>query len=262
MPLTAPAETPSIRNRSTSPNYAHQALDAITQIAAASDPPELLDRLAAATEALGATASVYSASIPEDGHETSGFSLYACHPAFALEHQGQGASRDHPWFRFACTHTMPGTDHQILPRHATDAAAIDLARRYGFRSALIVPTRARAGIDRLDMLCVGSVHADDFEGPEARAVRSLARALAAELQDWLTRHLRIRMQESARLQKLDIELLGMEWEGLGTKEICHRTGMTTASVDSRFQRINARLNCASRKASAHRAAAYGLLELG
>lgn len=260
MHSTVLTEAPSIRQQSTSPAYAEQALDAITRIAAASDPPELLERLANATAAIGATASVYTASIPEDGSERSAFRLFACHPAFAMEHFGQTAFPEHPWFRFARTHTMPATDSQIQPLHGNDAADIDLARRFGFRSAFVIPTRANAGVDRLDVLCVGSMHPDDFEGPQARAARTLSRALANELQDWLTRHLRGRIRDVARLQQLDVDLLTMEWEGLGTKEICHRTGMTMASVDSRFQRINARLNCASRKASAHRAAAYGLIE--
>ena len=154
----------------------------------------------------------------------------------------------------------PGTDHQIHLQHEADVAAIDLARKYGFKSCLIVPTPAGANLDRLEMLCLGSERDDDFEGSEARVVRALARSLAAELHDWLTSYLRRQLRESARLQERDLDLLALEWQGLGTKEISMRTGMSVASVDSRFQRINARLKCASRSASAKRAAAYGLLE--
>jgi DNA-binding CsgD family transcriptional regulator len=213
-----------------------------------------------ATAAIGATASVYTAVIPEDGPEPSCFSLFACHPGFAQEQNTHGQLLNHPWFRFARTHTIPGTDHQITPQHDADTAAIALAGQYGFKSCLIVPTPAGADLHRLEMLCLGSDREDDFEGSEARIVRTLARSLAAELHDWLTRYLRQRLQAAARLQERDVDLLAMEWRGLGSKEISLRTGMSVTSVDSRFQRINVRLNCASRKASAKRAAAYGLLE--
>ncbi|MBT9491827.1 MAG: hypothetical protein IV107_05665 [Paucibacter sp.] len=250
----------SIRERAKSSDYAAQALEAIVRLHQATDPPALLDRLMNATVAIGATASVYTVAIPEDGPEPSCFSLFACHPGFAQEQGDHEPLLNHPWFRFARTHTTPGTDHQITPKHDADFAALSLARKYGFKSCLIVPTPAGADLDRLEMLCLGSDREDDFEGSEARVVRTLARSLAAELHDWLTRYLRQRLQAAARLQEKDVDLLAMEWQGLGSKEISLRTGLSVTSVDSRFQRINARLNCASRKASAKRAAAYGLLE--
>ncbi|MEO6279855.1 LuxR C-terminal-related transcriptional regulator [Roseateles sp.] len=260
MSLIETLQPPSIRDRATQPNYAEQALEAIVEIARAADPPAVLDRLMTATAAMGATASIYTAEIPEDCDEPSTFSLYACHPALAQEHDRSGHLLRHPWLRFARTHTSPGTDQQIPASQPSDEEAIDLARRYGFRSSLVVPTLAGPDIGRVEMLCLGSRWADDFEGAEARVVRTLARSLAAELHDWLTRHLRERLQKTARLQKMDVDLLAMELQGLGTKEICMRTGMSSASVNSRFQRISARMQCTSRRAAAKRAAAYGVLE--
>ena len=110
------------------------------------------------------------------------------------------------------------------------------------------------------MLCLGSQKEDAFEGEDARIVRTLARSLAAEMRDWLTDHLRRRLQQAARLRAMDVDLLALERQGLGSKEISLRTGLSIVSVDSRFQRINTRMKCANRKASARRAAAYGLLE--
>lgn len=255
-----PMLVPSIRERTSTPQYAEQALEAIVRIARATDPPALLNQLVNATAAIGASASLYTAAIPEGGTDRSCFSLCACHPSLAQEQDVHGPWLEHPWFRFAQRRSTPGTDHQIPLLHAADAKAIDLARRYGFRSSLIVPIPAGADIDRIDMLCLGSVREDDFEGDAARVVRTLTRSLAAELHDWLTLHLRRRLQAEARLHELDVGLLALEWQGMGSKEIAQKTGMSIASVDSRFQRINARLHCPSRKASARRAAAYGLLE--
>lgn len=255
-----PARATSIRDLVKNPDYPVRALDAIVRIHLAKDPPELLDMLMSATSAIGATASVYTAAIPEDGDEPSSFSLFACHPGFAHEQYCRGPLLEHPWFRFARTHTTPGTDQQISLRQGPDAAAIELARQYGFKSCLIVPTPSGADLERIEMLCLGSIDEGAFEAEGARIVRTLARSLAAELHDWLTGHLRRRLQEGARLQDQDVNLLALEWQGFGTKEISLRTGLSMASVDSRFQRINTRLKCANRKASARRAAAYGLLE--
>ncbi|WP_428508914.1 hypothetical protein [Roseateles sp.] len=241
-------------------HYAENALEAIVQIPLANSPPELLDRLARATMAIGASGSIYTACIPEGGLEASSFSLFACHPGFAQAQCTVGSMLEHPWFRFARSRTVAGTDHQVPRQDPNDAQAIELANQYGFKSCLIVPTPAGSDLDRLEMLCLGSATPDDFEGKQAQLVRTLARALAGELHDWLTRHLQDRLRASARLQTHDVTLLSMEWQGLGTKEIAKRTGLTATSVNSRFQRINARLHCRNRRASAQRAAAHGLLE--
>jgi len=250
----------SIRERARTANYASQALDAIIQIHSAADPPALLDRLVKATATLGASASLYTAAIPEGGHEHSCFSIFACHPAYAQAHNNLGPLLTHPWFRFARTHTTSGSDRQVRIEKAADAVAIELARQYGFRSCFIVPTPAGIDLDRLEMLCVGSDAVDDFDGAEARVVRTLARSLAAELHDWLARYLQQRLRASTQLDSADVDLLALERRGLGTKEISAMTGLSEGSVNSRFQRINTRLNCSNRKASALRAAAHGLLE--
>lgn len=250
----------SIRELAMNTDHRGGALDAIVRIHLAKDPPDLLERLMLATLAIGATASLYSAAIQEGGDERSSFSLFACDPRFALEHDVQRPLLNHPWFRFARTHTGPGTDHQIPLHPGADAEAIELAQRYGFKSCLVVPTPPGVDLERTEMLCLGSQREDAFEADDARLIRTLARSLAVELHDWLTGHLRQRLQEAARLREWDVHLLALERQGLGTKEISLRTGMSIASVDSRFQRINTRLNCASRKASARRATAYGLLE--
>ena len=236
------------------------ALEAITQIHLALEPPQLLEGLIRATTAIGATASIYTLTIPENRSEPSSFSLFACHPALAQRQYRLGPFSNHPWFRCARERSAPATDQQVRPTCASDDEAIDLARQYGFKSCLIVPTSSGVDPARIEMLCLGSTNDGAFEGEDARRVRTLARALAAELHDWVSRHLSEALRESARLQEPDIELLRLEWQGLGTKEISKRTGMSPDSVNSRFQRLNARMACANRKASARRAAAYGLLE--
>lgn len=245
-----------------SPNSVMQALAAMDRIRSARDAAECLDELFLATRAMGATASLYTVAIPEPSLEVSSISLFACDPGFAHQLFQMGPVQSHPWVRFARTHTTPGTDDQVHIGSANDAAAIDLARAYGFGSCLIVPTIGGVGLGRIELLCLGKDLDDSFKGEGQRIVRMLARSLAAELHDWLGIHLRADLQRSARLQDQNVDLLAYEWQGLGTKEIAQRTGLSITAVNSRFQRLNRRLNCSSRKASARRAAEHSAFEAG
>jgi len=240
--------------------YPARALSLILQLQGAEGPPQLLDTLVSATEAIGAAASLYSVAIPDTEGKPFSFSLFACDPAFAHRQQQRGALPDHPWFRFARTHSSPGTDRTVQVEGPADQEALALAQQYGFTSCLIVPTAAGPDLHRVEMLCLGSRRHAAFEGEDARIVRALARSLAAELHDWVTRHLSASLQEAAQLQQIDITLLHLEWQGLGTKAISARTGLSPSAVDTRFQRLNYRLECPNRKASARRAAEHGLLE--
>lgn len=260
MSSMSPASARSDSDSHGAPDNRLFAVDAIARIHLAIDPPDLLEHLMVATTAIGATASIYTLTVPESGAEPSSFSLFACHPALAQRHYRSAPVSNHPWSRCARERSAPATEQQVRLTSASDNEAIDLARQYGFRSSLIVPTASRASPERIEMLCIGSTDCAAFEGEDASTVRTLARALAAELHDWVNRYLSESLKETAGLQQPDIELLNLEWQGFGTKEIALKTGMSPASVDSRFQRLNVRLACANRKASASRAAAYGLLE--
>lgn len=235
------------------------ALSAIDSIASAVDAADCVETLFKAAEAIGATAGIYIVAIPEDGSGLSSITLFACDPRFAQQVFNFGLD-SHPWVRFARGHTSPGTGEQVQCVTAADAEAIDLARSSGFGSCLIVPVLAGADLGRVELLCLGKGSEDGFEGEDHRMFRLLARALAAELHDWFSVHLRTGLQQAARLQALDVQLLAFEWGGLSTKEISQRTGMSMVAVDCRFQRLNRRLNCPSRKASARRAAEHSVLE--
>ena len=127
------------------------ALEAITQIHLALEPPQLLEGLIRATTAIGATASIYTLTIPENRSEPSSFSLFACHPALAQRQYRLGPLSNHPWFRCARERSAPATDQQVRPTCASDDEAIDLARQYGFKSCLIVPTSSGVDPARIEM---------------------------------------------------------------------------------------------------------------
>jgi DNA-binding CsgD family transcriptional regulator len=139
------------------------------------------------------------------------------------------------------------------------ADMIGAARRFAFRSMLIVPSPvARCGT-HIGVLVLGAREEGFFETPARQAVRVMARSLSMELHTWRLAQARRELIERAQLSDTDIELLRRERRGLRTKEIARQLCMTAPAIDSRFQRLNARLGVPSRKAAASLAATFGIV---
>jgi len=86
-----------------------------------------------------------------------------------------------------------------------------------------------------------------------------ATALALRLHEWQIGQLRQELLEHTRLSDEDIELLRHQRLGHGSKQIAKAINASSMSVDSRWQRLNAKLGVSSRVAAANLAAEYGLL---
>lgn len=236
------------------------ACEAISRVRAAGDTAQLLQSLHAATLALGGDDSIYTASLPE-GLDTRSFSLFAGDPRLAqvdcplLPRQGQAwhrGARSFYWFEEEAPVAFEGREESLLR---------ETARRYGFASCLVFPITADAPGGRVEVLCIGSRRQGAFRGPLAAHIGVLGRALVLELHDWLTHHLAKSLVLDAGLSPGDIDLLSMEWQGMQTKDICRRTGLSASTIDCRFARLNLRLNSSGRKASAQLAAACGLFAM-
>lgn len=235
-------------------------LATIDGIRSAADAAVCLERLFLATNALGASAGLYMVLIPELDDGWSSVTLLASDHCGSEPLFDGDAVADHPWVRFARNHSTAVTDTALPPESPEDIAALKRARAHGFAAHLVIPTTAGAERGRVELLCLGRADPGAFDGEGQRVVRLLAHVLAAELHDWFKRHLRSGLEQAAGLRPEDLQLLALEWQGLGTKDIALRTGLSLAAVDSRFQRLNQRLSCSNRKAAARRAAEYGLLE--
>ena len=81
-----------------------------------------------------------------------------------------------------------------------------------------------------------------------------------EVHEWWVRVIRAELISDTDLTNEDLELLQLERQGQGTKDIARTLSASTRAVDSRFYRINAKLGTPSRKAAARIAAEYGLIE--
>lgn len=121
------------------PAYADNVLATIRLLAQATDEAQAVGVLAAACKQMGLDAAAFVSFVRDDpSHESFRF-LLACDPVWCLEYEQQAWYATDPWLAYALTHSEPARGHEIAAGSAQQQAVVELAARYGFRSALIVP---------------------------------------------------------------------------------------------------------------------------
>jgi len=239
--------------------FARQALGVIERVAQAQDEPAVLDLLYQAKAALGADHAVFASFVRCDESWENVRFLLAAPPEWCLEYQRQGWYGSDPWLLYALTHSEPVCETEIELRTPSQRAARALAARHGMESALIVPAPSSGGLSRLGVLMLGSSRVGFFDSPSVSAIKILARSLAMDLHEWWVRRIRAEIIAENRLTPDDLMLLAYEKCGRTSGQIADAMGITPASVDSRFQRLNAKFNTARRAGAAKIASEYGLI---
>lgn len=241
------------------PGYATLALQAIDDLHSISDPFDLLSQWQQACRALGVDAASYVHGVPEgeDRIHLHVMLFGATDPDRPL--LPEPAAIDRGWLRRARHHVESVTCSPSICDRATDAD-ISHASDGEIRSILMVPTHGGSVTGHFGLLCLGSFQGGDFDQPSTHVVHLLARCMAAELHAWWLRTSRAQLMAASRLRATDLKLLALEHDGLSTKQISRLLGLSASSIDSRFQRINLRLNCPNRRAAARRVAHHGLLQ--
>lgn len=223
---------------------------ALAALRDASDPCDLPVSLCRVTQAFGARASVCAHVVPDPERPPQVLLLCACDAERIYTHLRAESALDHPWLRYAREHDEPVWSSQLGSTAADSPTASS-------RPVLIIPTHSGGTTGRYGVLGVEFAGSDD-DGL-VHEQRLLAEGLAHELHDWWMRRTRAELQREARLRSTDLQLLAFERQGLGTKQIARLIDSTLLAVDSRFQRINAKLGVANRRHAALRAAIHGLL---
>ena len=259
MSSTNPSPPMPLKEVVRTPGYSARVMDLIDRVHRTADVPGVLEVLRASTLTMGVHASIYAIAIPENPSHQTLRVLMACDPLWGYAQQRTCPIEEHPWFEYAREHYRPIVASQVHAKTPHQNEAVAIAQKHGFASALVVPAPAGGGLGRFGILCLGSVLQGEFEDEETHVMRVLAQALATELHAWFTNETRDKFLTTAGLRPVDLQLLAMERRGLGTKAIAHAMGLSTVSVNSRFQHIKARLACPTRKGAARRAAEYGLI---
>ena len=231
----------------------------VQKIRATTDPFDAVDALVAVTRALGADVSMFASFTRDEVAEDSYRVLLACAPEWRSDHEEAGWFKNDPWLNYARLHSEPAFASEISLATNSERALIEVAARFGFRSAVVAPALSNAEHPRVGVFCLGSRTPGYFENHPDAYLKAAVRLVAQELHEWWSAFMRNELIVSARLNAMDIALLKHARDGHGTKEIARLIGWSTASIDSRFQRLNARLGVATRKDAARLAAECGLI---
>jgi DNA-binding CsgD family transcriptional regulator len=249
----------SLREIVSGEGFAANAMRIIQEVPNVIDNAQIVEFLHRAAHAFGADHAAFVSFVRgHDSTESFRF-LLACNPLWCLEYQQQGWFAHDPWLQYAESHSSPICASKIDSKTRCQRAVVDLAEKYGVASAYIVPAPSCGQVTRLGVLMLGSRQRGYFEDEECGPVKVLARSLSMELHEWWVRAARRDLLEKYHLTSEDVELLRMEREGLGSKQIADRLNTSRSAVDSRFQRICAKFHLPNRRATAHAAAEHGVI---
>lgn len=239
--------------------YAARVSEIAERIASAADQAELHRLLRAGIAALGAERGAF-VSFEKDRSELSSCRfMLDCPPQWCRRYLDRGGPRIDAWLRYAARESEPVVASALNIVDPAQQAVAALAVDAGFVSALLVPAHSGAGHPRVSLLCLGHSAAGFFEAEGLARLRVCARALALELHDWWLA--RIRRETLARSRITDEELLLLErhWLGYTSERIGAEMNLSRTAVNSRFQRLLAKLGVGSRRSAARVAAECGLI---
>ena len=255
----APHESTSLLAQTLRLDYMTRVSAAIRDMQSAREHVQAVELLREVTVRMGAEASIFASFIGEGEACGSCRLLLACDPAWFIEREHGHRYELDPWLVYARRHSEPVRSCEAAMISDAARAAVEVAQRFGFRSVVIVPAPSGGGLSRTGVLCLGSSRSGYFDDEGYVTLKVVARGVAMELHDWWLGRLRDELVAATGITATDLVLLNHELLGHTTKTIARLHGVSTGSVDSRFQRLNIKLGVANRKAAAHLAAEYGLI---
>lgn len=252
------ARLQSLAVRAGDEGYASRAAKLTEQCAQAREPAELTNLVQQAGLILGADHAFFT------DFEHDGVVLRHCRymverdAAWSLEYFDGALAEHDPWLSYAMFNSRPVLAHEVLPSDPHEEAVVNLFRKGGFASAVLVPVPT---IDRFHggLLCLGSEMVDYFDDEHLPRMVRAARMLALEVHEWWRSRTRDAMLRLVHLNAVDLELLRHEQMGHSTKKIANVLSMSEAAINSRFQRMIAQLGVRSRRGAVAWATEYGLL---
>ena len=235
---------------------AFQILPLITD---ARSPGEVISLFREALVGLGADAGYFLSCLRDDATRTSFRSFWACDPAWPAEYASQRWFEHDPWLRYASCDEEPTRASNLTCSSPEENAFIRAVAEHGFVSALIAPAPSSVGLSRVGVLCLGSADPERFDCESYPRVRVLARALAMELHHSIAISMREELLRGTSLTEADLHLLRCEAAGQSSKVIGAAMNLEAKTIDSRFQRVNAKLSAPDRRTAVRIARLYGLL---
>jgi DNA-binding CsgD family transcriptional regulator len=229
------------------------------RVAAARDQQTVHALFSEGAAVLGAHCAVYVSFVRDDANLSACRFMLACDPAWGRRYIDAGHFAHDPWLAYAAHHSEPVVASALNILDIQQRQVLDLAADAGFVSTLLVPAHSGAGHSRISLLCLGSSTPGYFEGDGLPRLRVSARMLALELHDWWLSRIRRDLIVKARITAGDLILLQHQCQGHTSKKIANELQVSKSSINSRIQRMNAKLGVANRRMALQLAIECGLI---
>ena len=185
--------------------------------------------------------------------------LVGCAPQWCYVYNQNKWYAIDPFIDYALHNTSPVLASDIPLSSSGQGRLLAAAAEHGFRSGVVVPAHSVSSI------WVGVLYLGTDEGPEhaQRSFsqhRNLMRAFALELLEWWDGKLRVDGLEDLELDELDIDLLYKAQEQATAEEAARELGITLSRVNSRYERLNRKLEVTSKRSAVEEALALGLIK--
>lgn len=254
-----PPEPQRLSDVVTAVGYAERVMALLERVRHMTDPAAQQAMFVECITALGAWHAIFFSVLRHPSGTASARIMLACDPAWGRRVLSSQGHEQDSWLTHAQRCSEPLVTSWLGDGGKVTEPGASGDRR-DFASVLLAPAHANAGSPRTSVLCLGSPVPGYFEDRAVDRVRLGARVLAAELHDWWQARTRQEVVATARLTPTDLDLLRHQHRGHGSKQIARDLHVSVSSVNSRFQRMNARLGIASRRSAAQWAAVLGLIE--
>ena len=254
-----PPRAETLLNRVADEHYLDRVVSIAVQVPAASDQQTVHALFRDGVAALGASCAVFVSFVRDDRNLAACRFMLACDPAWGRIYVHDGHFAHDPWLAYAAHHSEPVVASALTVLDAEHQRVMDLAARAGFVSAVLVPAHSGAGHSRISLLCLGSSTPGYFESEGLPQLRVSARMLALELHDWWLSRIRRDLIMKSRITPDDLVLLQHQCQGHSSKKIAAELQVSKSSINSRFQRMNAKLGVGTRRMAVQLAIECGLI---
>lgn len=239
--------------------YAARVSKVVERVASAANPTEVHHLLRAGVAALGAERGAL-VTFEKDRSELSSFRMMLdCPPQWSRRYLEQGGPRVDAWLAYAAGESEPVVASALNVIDPAQQSIVTLAVEAGFVSTLLIPAHSGTNHPRVSLLCLGHSEHGYFESEGLPRLRACARPLALEVHDWWLARIRRETLERSRITDRDLRLLEHFYLGHTSKYIGAELNVSRKAVNSRFQRLLAKLGVTSRKNAVRLAVDCGLI---
>jgi hypothetical protein len=256
---TEACERPRLLDLTGSGTFAADVHALLRKVADLVDVADAVDLLAQASRSLGATSSCFISFVRDGDVGSACRMLLACDPRWGTEYLSQGWFHSDPWLEYALHAERPILASRLKGLSEAQRAMVSWSEGYGFRSVVIAPSPTVCGESRVGVLYVASDLVGYFDDEGFAEIRVFAQALSMELHAWWLQSLGHELADQARITEADLVLLRHEEQGHSSKRIAAELHTECTAIDSRFQRLNAKLGVRSRRAAVRLTKLYGLI---